>query len=175
MQPEYQLKHRLAGAVIMVVVAVLVIPWVLSKPKTEVDAGHSTDASGKKTFRLKIEPQATTRQADKGGGQESAGQSRPALVADDKKTAGAAQTAASFAGWAVQVGTYAEPENINSILSLLAENGFNIHKTRVHTPEGKAATRIQLGPFDDKKTAEEVRDRVNTLTGEKAFALKPAP
>ena len=42
---EYQLKHRLAGAVIMISVAVLVIPWLL--PTGDVAPGTSPDGARK--------------------------------------------------------------------------------------------------------------------------------
>ncbi|MGB5706851.1 MAG: SPOR domain-containing protein, partial [Arenicellales bacterium] len=55
--PEYELKHRLTGAIIMVMLAVVVIPLLLSQPSLEANNdGLQTQQSGNKTFRSKIVP-----------------------------------------------------------------------------------------------------------------------
>ena len=56
--PEYRLEHRLTGAVILVVLAVLVIPLLLKEPGLEANTQETIAETedGKKTFKSKIEP-----------------------------------------------------------------------------------------------------------------------
>jgi DedD protein len=56
-QPEYQMKHRLTGAAIMVVVAVMVIPILLKEPGIVASAGPGKNVTGsQQVFKSKIEP-----------------------------------------------------------------------------------------------------------------------
>jgi DedD protein len=56
-QPEYQIKHRLTGAAIMVAVAVMVIPLLLKEPGivASVEPGKNVTGS-QQIFKSKIEP-----------------------------------------------------------------------------------------------------------------------
>lgn len=74
-------------------------------------------------------------------------------------------------GWAVRVGTFSKKSNVDSVSSLLKDSGFNAHHSKVNTNLGKA-TRIWLGPYSDKATAEKVSVRLKALTGEKGYVTK---
>ena len=195
-QTDYQLKHRLAGAVIMVILAVLIIPWLLSEPASET----GVDASGKNTFRFGIESQIITGQAPPPQGTDKAPgeKSRPALVKIEEGTPSTPPQsttqaalpgggdnhgqrekppvpATSSAGWAVRVGTFSNQKNTDSVSASLESRGFSANKTRVKTNLGDDATLIWLGPYAKKETAGEVSLRIEALTGEKGFVIKHAP
>jgi len=55
-QPEYQLKHRLVGAAVIVVLAVVIIPLFLSEPALEANSGVDEDGVTLQTFRSRITP-----------------------------------------------------------------------------------------------------------------------
>ena len=74
-------------------------------------------------------------------------------------------------GWTVRVGTFSKPENVELISKLLESSGFTARHTEVETTLGKA-TRVWLGPYEDKETAEKISTRLRTLTGEKGYVTK---
>lgn len=146
----------------MVSVAVLVIPWLLSRPGIDANV---TRTAGKKIFRAEIVPLT-------GAAVEN---TTPAALLDAAASAGQggkpSVPATSSTGWTVQVGTFSEQANADSLSAVLAGNGFTAHKTAL----GGNATRIWLGPYAKKETAGEVSRRLQALTGEKGFVTKHAP
>ena len=74
-------------------------------------------------------------------------------------------------GWTVRVGTFSKTENVDTISVLLKKNGFDARHSKVQTTLG-TATRIWLGPYAKKKTAEKVSTRLRTITGEKGYVTK---
>ncbi len=74
-------------------------------------------------------------------------------------------------GWSVRVGTFSKQENVETISTLLNDSGFNARHTKVQTTLGEA-TRVWLGPYAEKKTAEKVSKRLKNLTGEKGYVTK---
>ena len=76
-------------------------------------------------------------------------------------------------GWTVRVGTFTKKENVTSVTQLLEKSGFNARHTKVTTTLGDA-TRVWLGPYEDKAAAEKVSARLKTLTGEKGYITKHA-
>ena len=54
-EPIYRLKHRLTGAVVLVLVAVFAIPMLLKDPVGHIGSAHYTEGE-RSTFRSRIEP-----------------------------------------------------------------------------------------------------------------------
>ncbi len=73
--------------------------------------------------------------------------------------------------WSVRVGTYSKTENVNIVSALLKRHGFEAQQTKVQTTLGPA-TRIWLGPYSKKQTAEKVSLRLKTINGEKGYVTK---
>ncbi len=55
-EPIYQLKHRITGAVIILAVAVIAIPLLLKEPTLAVSASSTSKGSDHHSFKSKIEP-----------------------------------------------------------------------------------------------------------------------
>ncbi len=176
-QREYQMKHRLVGAVIMVSVAVLVIPWLLSRQNIEANATRSTGKNAANNAIIsEIVPLTAAGEAGiKITKQQSV---QPALLNQDDGVGQVAKSPApattAGGGWAVRVGTFSKPANAASVSAKLAKSGFTAHKVTVKTDLGHA-TRIWLGPYAKKETAGEVGKRLKILIGEQGFVTEHAP
>ncbi len=98
--------------------------------------------------------------------QTSAAQSKTA-----KSSPVAGSQPVSAKGWSVRVGTFARVENVNNLTELLSNSGFQPRKTPVKTRLG-AATRIWLGPYAKRTTAERISSQLKLLTGEEGYVTK---
>ena len=87
---------------------------------------------------------------------------------DDNQSTAEAIAKVAEKGWTVRVGTFVKKENVSSVSALLDNNGFSTNHTEVETTLGKA-TRVWLGPYADKETAEKVSTRLKSITGEKGY------
>ncbi|MGI9317853.1 MAG: SPOR domain-containing protein, partial [bacterium] len=232
-EPEYELKHRITGAVIMVMTAVIVIPLLLSDPALEAnnDNSQTQQHQGNKTFRSKIVPLNLNNV--NGNGEEDQSDvtviedSRPALLdltkpqteqsnasetstedqenSDTQTTLVMTQEATkavdnepskaaepeqetttvtqppeevaklpeeqNLDGWVVRVGTFSKKANVDSVSSLLTNSGFKPKTTVVSTSLGPS-TRVWLGPYAKRETADKISDRLKSLTGEKGYVTR---
>ena len=235
-KPEYELKHRLIGAAMLIFPAVLIIPLFLKEPAIEasvasVSSINLTPVIEEDSFISRIEPLLNTDDGltkiikngagvkgkieGKSEGKEDAVE--PAAVSqnssedepelktelqsvsqaasneqqqqqvtttdtqtpEENENNGAAsdQSVATEASavlvgeWTVRVGTFSKSANVDSISKLLNDSGLKAKYTEVETTLGKA-TRIWLGPYEKKETAEKVSTRLKKLIGEKGYVTK---
>ena len=54
--------------------------------------------------------------------------------------------AAPVDGWAVQIGSFADPGNAERLREQVAARGYRVITQRVTTPEGKSRVRVLVGP-----------------------------
>ncbi len=205
--PQFELKHRVAGALILVALAVLVLPAVLDGSSDGEEAvRHSVgrpDVDTPSVFVSRVQPlgKTTTVHEDpvKATPRSPSG-STPAKVATATEVvpqpsaaipsprvddAPAAATAASpptdraaaastsdepaiERGWMVQVGVFSKMENADRLLVLLRDAGFDARANEIKTDSGNA-TRVWVGPFEDRVSAARVRSDIEASVGEKGF------
>jgi len=252
-EPEYELKHRLTGAAVLVVLAVVVIPLFLSEPALEANTAVSEESASVQTFRSRIVPLNLN---NVNGGEKTAQQDldsvevdsrKPALLdltlssekktqavssdqeknkktalvmteksgsAADKKSkeslkkltkpdtkiakpatdksekttkvaavepkketkasnsnSAAQEEGSASSGWVVRVGTFSKQANVDSVSTLLNNSGFNPKTKSVDTSLGKS-TRVWLGPYAKRETADKISSRLKSLIGEKGYVTR---
>ncbi|WP_423906163.1 SPOR domain-containing protein [Candidatus Spongiihabitans sp.] len=200
-QPQYKIKHRLTGAVIIVALAIIVISVLLKEPESQSSAKSSNHyGRSEQTFESKAQPlKLDTINLDQTEMQKieapikTTRQTAPTtegnlVLTIDKKSNSGSKTSQqppdpssqdisegdislNKSGWSVRVGTYSDIENVDSVSTLLINSGFRTQHTQVQTTLG-VATRIWLGPYTKKETAEKVSMRLKAITGEKGYVTK---
>ncbi len=252
-EPEYQLKHRLVGAAVLVVLAVVIIPLFLSEPALEANSGVDENGVALQTFRSRITPlnlnnvngaeqseqdeelssvvvdsrkpalldltldseqNAPTAPAEEPKEEKTALvmtnnasiaeeiESKPAVeslsepevktapeteqkaepetkVAAVKKieepkasdSAPINQEETADSGWVVRVGTFSKKANVDSVSTLLNNSGFSPKTKLVDTSLGKS-TRVWLGPYAKRETANKISERLKSLIGEKGYVTR---
>ncbi len=248
-EPEYELKHRLTGAAILVILAVVVIPLFLSEPALEANSSVDEEGAAVQTFRSRIVPLNLNNvngadQSTSDLQSSNVDERKPALLdltlsseekqpvsdnnSDSSKTAlvmtkdksknpskaalkkltkadteiekpaaiaekqekvaaveskssnsseattnskSAAQEESGDAGWVVRVGTFSKQANVDSVSTLLNNSGFNPKTKTVDTSLGKS-TRVWLGPYAKRETADKISTRLKSLIGEKGYVTR---
>ncbi len=167
-QSGYQFRHRLAGAVIIVTVAVVTIPFLLHSPapeKGDEPIGDNLDAE---------------TEADDMTASEALVSGEPVTTSLDEaqplseELATAVPVLPTGPAWFVRVGTYANKENVRAISKLLEDHGFEARYTEVPT-NNTQAVRVWLGPYHDLAKAEQARLQARALTHEKVYVTDQAP
>lgn len=213
---SFELKHRLAGAAVLIGVAVIVLPMLLGGPRearNTPDEAAASDQSDTKVFRSNItpiggatpsveprdeKPEQTvaellgeedassgndTRAADAAEaqpsddtgetGQAAEGGETDSPVASRSEESGAPEPAAMDEapqpkqidrGWIVQVGTFMKPGNVERLVAMLEQSGFEASTTEVETSGGNA-TRVWVGPFETRVEAARIKNRVTRQVG----------
>ena len=222
---EYDPRHRLTGAVVLILLAIILLPMLLSK-KPELSAPEADPVvmeitkEGKKVFVSRIssvkpasstanstkgeETPADTKQASKDGkifDPASSALFRPMSPTVDGKssTAGKPSTAksakkttekkpivkkttsqkdtvkkstAGTSGWILQVGVFSQSENAAKKVSELKKKGFNATSGKLKTSKGTTVTKVWIGPFKDRKSAEKMQDRLQHKTRQRGIVVE---
>ena len=145
---EERTRHRAVGAVVLLVAAAVVLPLVLeSAPPGERNASgpapaESPDSPDSSPDRIRI----TTFD----GAEDERIGSRPGKEAESPPAAdppgGDSGGAVPADGWAVQIGSFADPGNAEKLREQVASRGYRVITERVTSPEGKPRVRVLVGP-----------------------------
>ena len=144
------------------------------KELTEEELAKRKEWEKKKSeeFREKLANLAGFEESQEKG-KEIEKQPEPEKAPEEAAGADQVTQTTSVSGWTVRVGTFTKQKNVDSVSEKLNNSGFNTHHTSVETTLGKA-TRVWLGPYESKETAEKVSARLKSLIGEKGYVTKHA-
>lgn len=195
--PAFSLKHRVTGALILLALPVLLLPWLLGG-RTGQETVHEPPAflEPKGEFNSSIGPspeaqvalaepgpdvsdapgdQISTKNAEPAASQESEKPEENGEESDNEGKVAAASVAGSLSGvqqgWVVRVGVFSQAENLKKRSSLLKDNGMTPQQENIEI-NGRAAVRIFLGPFSDLAAAERESGKAMLVTGEPAFVVE---
>ncbi len=192
-EAPFNLKHRATGAVILVSVPVLLLPWLLGgqnerqaideaslipEPKSEFisSIGPTVDTS-----KTPTSPDPDISSERKGQAPEEdtgSSTSEPTANQDDGRIDESPETVSNSnaltgeeTGWVVRVGVFSESKNLKRRADLLANNGMASRQETIEI-NGRPMVRIFLGPFADLAVAERESGKAMLVTGEPAFVIK---
>lgn len=174
----FNLKHRLVGATVLIVVAVILLPRVLTgtdvetarfnedgrtPPKIQpqilsvVTPSEPILAGASEEARIEIIEQPAAVTTDVRSGSLKPRDSRQGDSAGDRSvdislSSGSAVSNSIVTGFIVQLGIFQRPENTKNLISNLNEDGIDAKVEAVEI-DGQPATLIWLGPFSTRAEA----------------------
>ncbi len=77
----------------------------------------------------------------------------------------------STSGWILQVGVFSQSANAAKKVSELKKKGFNATSGKVKTSKG-TVTKVWIGPFKDRKSAEKMQDRLQHKTRQRGIVVE---
>ena len=182
------LKERLIGAAVLVVLAIIVIPWILKggsgpgttvtrqlalPPATTAPAAQSSfhmalngpaDASTRSVAAdAQLAPAPATRQVAMPVVRQPMA-SKPSAPA---VTPAPATRAVTHGKWVVQAGSYASERNARAVEHKLAKRGYHAYVSR-YRKSGRIYYRVRIGPYADRAAAERVVSGVARAFGGRA-------
>jgi DedD protein len=164
-RPDFNPKHRIVGAIILVALVVIFVPMLLNEnePPPELKGAREMPPRGATETKVIVtpvaseeakprqNPEAVTKTATTPAIIESAPQPET-KSAPVEKPAKAPAADKITQGWVVQVGTFSNTENANHLRDKLKSHGHTVHTESV-TLAGKKALRLRVGPFSNKELA----------------------
>jgi DedD protein len=218
---EYDPRHRLTGAVVLILLAIILLPMLLSREQDDqvqeaepvvIDpAKLSVDSETKKLAeKVSSSKDKKTENSDSGSSalfkpmshttakkttstktstakpsvsktkSAAVSSSKPAVKKTTSKSststskpavAKKSSTAAVSGGWILQVGVFSQSANASKKVSELKKKGFNAKSGKVKTSKG-VATKVWIGPFKDRASAEKMQDRLQHKTRQRGMVVK---
>ena len=188
-------KERVIGAVVLVVLGIIIIPWVLQGPAPEstvtrnVPLPAASTAAAPAEYRMDLTGQAP--QVPVTSAPQPAAQSAPPVsgVAAPDSSAGTEKTQAPVVaaatpkkispverkrevpaaggGWLVQAGSYGSEPNALKLQKTLEKHGYRVLVSR-YQAGNSTYYRVRVGPYSTRAAAEQVIPAINRLYGGKA-------
>lgn len=173
-----QLKERLTGAAVLVILGALLIPEFLSGPPADDLTGSkelllpAADTQPVRTHTIRLDQKQagtqppvaqavrsesqTARQDAAAAAAKSPGE-KPAAKPAAKDTAQPARSQAG--GWAVQAGSFSSLENARRLSATLQSMGYDsfISETVI---DGRKLHRVRIGPLANRKAADRIANEL---------------
>lgn len=188
---DFDPKHRIIGAVIVVSLAVIFVPMILDRREApaELSASDEASAGGAQTGESKVvvtpvrpEPRKQTAKVEVPAPAPSAARpttpetassgapsGQPAAVAKPARKP-ESKTAALKDSWMVQVGTFTNSANATRLEEQLKKHGHPVRTERVALDSGNAV-RLRVGPFADKALAVKAQAQIHKQVGVQGVVL----
>lgn len=186
-------KERVIGAVVLVVLGIIIIPWVLKGPAPEssvtqdVSLPAASTSSAPREYRMDLGSQAAQAPANpvpavptqavqsetpvSTSGAQSPSHQAPASVPVHPEPQPIARAAAgntvAAGGWMVQAGSYGSEHNALNLQKTLEKHGYHVQINR-HSAAGKIYYRVWVGPYAERAAAEKAVPAINHIYGGKA-------
>lgn len=87
------------------------------------------------------------------------------------KKSSTAEAAPASGEWIVQVGVFSQAANAKNKAAELKKKGFDAKTVTMKTSKG-TATKVWLGPFNDRSSAEKMQDRLQHKTRQRGMVVK---
>ena len=160
---EIGMKERLIGAVVLVVLGIIIIPFFLKGSSPDNGASQSVtlppsdSTAPQQQYTLALSP-ATAAGAALASAAATAAPQQPVLkpVVHDiprKPASAAAQAPAPQGKWVVQAGSYGSEANAGKVVSTLTQQGFHAYISRF-SKSGRTFYRVRVGPYADRAAAD---------------------
>jgi DedD protein len=188
---EFNPKHRIVGAVIVVSLVVIALPMILSDEPDQPAARRVSEISDipqpeTKVLRLPTtslaeqavtDTQATTttttvetgstKKPEKSSTTVTAKATQTQQTEPKKSTS---ETSPTSEGWVVQVGTFSNNDNAHRLRDKLKKHGFLVKLVDVKL-KGEKAVRVHVGPYRQKRVAEKAQTQIRQKVGLKGVVL----
>lgn len=188
---DFDPKHRILGAIIIVALAVIFVPMVL-RERSAPSGGENSETvpaptGGSENHVVVMEvplpntspkpvasPSSTTdTEPTKTVTVEvkpAAAEPKPAVPVESKPAAESKASSAPSSGWVVQVGTFANATNAARLEQKLRAEGQPVRVDHIQIDTGKAV-RLRVGPFRDRAGALKAQERIQKDLGVKGVVL----
>ena len=193
---EFNPKHRIVGAIVLVALVVILVPRILSEhePPPELkgarQAAPRTDIGETRVVvtpvpASEVKPAVTSETAKAPPPAESkpAPEIKPAALEVKPAVATKPEPVPEKAakpvadkiedGWMVQVGTFTNTQNALRLRDKLKGLGHSVHTDSV-TISGKKALRLRVGPFADRAKADKAQAQIRKETGLAGVVQSPS-
>lgn len=155
------LKHRLIGAVILVLVAVMLVPLILSEQEPPTELKTVSDAPDKSAVPVSAPAPVASEYTLPEPPSEPAPERKPATAPTVKAPA---DTTKLSKGWVVQVGIFANAGNATRLSERLKQQGHAVLLDSI-SQNNEKRTRLRVGPFADKNAAQQAQAKIQQQAG----------
>jgi len=163
--PDFDPRHRIVGAIIIVLLVVVFVPLLLGDPeelsqhaiRLKQSDGQLTE-NGVRRYVTRLDENSTPAPVRETSADPSP---VPATKPARHKTPAAAK-------WEVRIGTFSKADNARNLVKALKRLKFRVRSSKT----AKGYTRVWMGVYDSESEARKVVRKLDTLAKVKAIVVK---
>ncbi len=156
-----QLKERLTGAAVLVILGALLIPEFLSGPQPDNMTGNeelllaAADTQPVRTHTIRVDDKRAAAQPPVAQSVRSEPKTAEQDAGSATADSPAGQQVANAGGWAVQAGSFSGLENAHRLAKTLKSMGYDsfISETLI---DGRDMHRVRIGPLANREAADRI-------------------
>lgn len=178
-----QARQRFMGALVLVIAAVVALPFVLDtkprpvSPDIAIEIKNTPKPEPIPTAVVAPSPAASAPLAFPQATEESKenAASKPAVIAEPAtKPDDGARAAALLngSGYQIQAGSFTDKSKVQALQTRLEKAGYSVQTQDAVGRDGLTYTRIRVGPYTTQVDANAAASRINKL-GIKTIVIKP--
>ena len=174
---EIGLKERLIGAVVLVILGIIIIPFFLkgSAPDSGVSQSvilpPSSGTASPQQYTMALTPASGTAAPAPAAATQVPVAQQPAAAPAAKPVvhsiARQQEATAATGKWVVQAGSYGSDANAGKVAHTLEQHGYHAYVSRF-TKAGQTYFRVRVGPYADRASADKAALAVARAYGGKA-------
>ena len=174
---EIGLKERLIGAVVLVILGIIIIPFFLkgSAPDSGVSQSvtlpPSSGTASPQQYTMALTPASGTAVQASAAATQVPVAPQPAAAPAAKPVvhsiARQQEAPAATGKWVVQAGSYGSDVNAGKVAHTLEQHGYHAYVSRF-TKGGQTYYRVRVGPYADRASADKAAPAVARAYGGKA-------
>lgn len=189
---DERLKQRIIGAVVLIVAAVVFLPMLLSgqdetvqvevevpeaplldrEPIAPVEPAQLPPAPTVAAMpeTLESSPEEPVTAPEPAPAAEPAPAPEAVVAAPEPTPAPTPAPPAANGDWVIQLGSFSSAANAEGLSQTLRTQGYNAY-THAVTVQGKAITRVYVGPLASREAANRLRDELERKRGNKGLVV----
>jgi DedD protein len=178
-RPEFNPKHRIVGAIVLVALVVIFVPMILSgrEPPPELKGAREAPPRAEITETKMVVTPVPAEEPKLPESTETVVQvpvePKPVPMPEAKPAPAKPAAVKIEDGWMVQVGTFSNTQNAARLRDRLKNLGHSVHADSV-TVGGKKAMRLRVGPFADRAKADKAQAQIRKETGVAGVVQSPS-
>lgn len=177
-----QLKQRLTGAIVLVILGVIFLPMILDKPEpvkpesavTELPFETPVNATGQVTIPEEViaryvpedlppqkagENHVVNDTSEEVESEENTDPEKKAKSHPDEQLHTNIKAPVSETEWYIQAGSFSSKQNADLMVKRLLSGGFNAYHESIESG-GRRLYRVRVGPFDSGLKAKEIKQKL---------------
>ncbi len=166
--PDFDPRHRIVGAIIIVLLVVVFLPLLLGDPEELArNARIRADGNGQQVGNG-VKRYVTDLSGGETGSANASTPEKTPAVTTRKTGVSRSPSAAASGKWELRIGTFSKPDNARNLARALKKLDFPVRSTEL----GNGRTRIWMGAYANRIEARKMADKLLKLAKVKAIVVK---
>ncbi|RTZ58781.1 MAG: hypothetical protein DSZ32_06435 [Gammaproteobacteria bacterium] len=165
---DFDPRHRIVGAIIIVLLVVVFVPLLLGDPEELAKNARIRAEGNGQEVSNGVKRYVTDLSRGETLANQPSSQDKTPTVSVRKTSTSRKPSAATSGKWELRIGTFSKPDNARNLASSLKKLNFPVRSTELDNGH----TRIWMGTYANQAEARKMAEKLQKLAKVKAIVVK---